>query len=114
MILEREREHRLEWQLQGAGEVFAQMIVDLMADGPAVRRYLENFRRIENVFRVERALDLTHDFEQLVPELFTHVFGARDAYAVLGGERARELPHQRRGLIGALPKLFQISCVVQM
>src|SRR5207245_9562466 len=108
MILEREREHRLEWQLQGAGEVFAQMIVDLMADGPAVRRYLENFSRIENVFRVERALDLTHDFEQLVPELFTHVFGARDAEAGLAGRRALKLPHQRRGFTGGLPKTVQI------
>ena len=71
---------------------------------------LENFSGIENVFRVEGSFDLAQYVEQLVAELIAHVFGARDADAVLGRERTFELPHKRGGLIGDLPEFFQISC----
>src|SRR5213076_2741698 len=97
-VFEREGEHRLEWDLQRSRKVFAQMIVDSVTDGPAVHPYGENFSRIENVFRIEHSLDLTHYSEQLIAKLLLHVFRARDADAVLGGKRAFELPHQRRSL----------------
>ena len=79
-----------------------------------MRPSLENFPRIKKVLRIECALDLAHDFKQLVAELVAHVFGARDADAVLGGERAFELSHQRGGLIGDLPEFFQIGGTVQI
>src|SRR5439155_3393436 len=107
-ILERKGEHRLKWELERACEIFAQMIVDLV---PAIA---EDFSRIKNVFRIERIFDFAHYVEQLVPELFAHVFSACDADAVLGGKRTFELPHQRRSLIGYLPKLFQIGRAMQI
>ena len=76
------------------------MIVDLV---PTVA---ENFPRIKNVLRIECAFDLAQDFEQLVAELVAHILGARDADAVLGGERTFELTHQRGGLICDLPEFF--------
>src|SRR5947208_15820229 len=103
IILERESEHRLEWKFERAREIFAQMIVDLMTT------VAENFSRIENVLRIECTLDLAQDFKQFVAELVAHVFGARDADPVLGGERTFELPHQRGGLIGDLPEFSHVG-----
>ncbi len=78
------------------------------------RAIVENFPGIENIFRIERIFDFAHHFEQLVPELLAHVFRARDADAVLGGERTFELPHQRRRLIGDLAEFFQIGRAMQI
>src|SRR5438309_2325546 len=74
-VLERERESRLERQLDGFGEIVAEVIVDLVGEP-------ENFSGIENVFRVERALDFAHDIEERVTELLAHVFRARDPDSV--------------------------------
>ena len=103
----------LEWKLERPREIFAQMIVDL-CDARAARTRRRKFSRIENIFRIERAFDLAHHSEQLIAELLAHVFRARDADAVLGGERTFELPHQRGGLIGDLPEFFQIGRAVQI
>src|SRR5437762_901369 len=102
-IFKRKPQHGLKWELERACEIFAQMIVDLV---PAIA---EDFSRIENVFRIERIFDFAHYLEQFIAKLVAHVFSARDADAVLGGERPFELPHQRRSLIGDLSKLFQIG-----
>src|SRR5205809_5107226 len=77
-IFECVREHGFEGKLERSREVFAQMIVDSV---PAIG---ENFSWIENVFRIERSLDLAHYAEQLISELIAHVFRARDANTVLG------------------------------
>ena len=79
-VLECERKHRLEWKLERARKVFAQMAIYFVA---AIRK---NLSRIENIFRIEGALDLAQYTKQIIAELFLHVFGARDADAVLGGE----------------------------
>src|SRR5262249_9652106 len=107
-VLECECEHRPEWKLARVSKIFAQMIVDLVVT------VAENFPRIENVLWIKCALDLAQDFKQLVAELVAHVFGARDADTVLGGERTLELSHQRGGLISDLPEFFQIGCTVQI
>src|SRR5205823_10073020 len=52
--------------------------------------------------------DLTHCSEQLVAQLFAHVFGASDADAVLGRERTFKFLHQRGSLVRDLAKFFQI------
>ena len=54
-VLERERQHRLEWKFKWASKIFAQMVVDPVA------AILENFSRIENVFRIKCVFDLTHN-----------------------------------------------------
>jgi hypothetical protein len=115
-VFERERQTRREWQLERFREILAQVIVDSgrvgalrrppKVFGAARRPYLENLSGIEKIFRIERAFDFAHDAEQLIAKLFGHVFGARDADAVLGGERALELPDQRRSLIRDLPEFF--------
>ena len=79
-ILECERQYRLERKLERARKVFAQMAVYLVA---AIGK---NLSRIENIFRIEHALDLAQYSKQIIAELFLHVFGARDADAMLGGE----------------------------
>ena len=76
-VLEREGEPRLEWQLDRFNEVVAEVIVDLVGES-------KNFSGIENVFRIKRALDLAHDIQERVAELFSHVLRARDADSVLG------------------------------
>ena len=60
-------------------EILAQMTIDFV---PAIR---EDFAGIEDIFRIERAFDFTHHFEQLIAKLIAHVFGARDTDAMLGG-----------------------------
>ena len=86
-IFKCKREYRLEWKFERTREVFAQVIINLvLAIG-------ENLSRIENVFGIERMFDSAHHFEQLIAELFAHVFGAGDADAVLGRERTFKLPH---------------------
>src|SRR5439155_26187911 len=107
-ILERKGEHRLKWELERACEIFAQMIVDLV---PAIA---EDFSRIENVFRIERIFDFAHYFEQLIPDLLAHIFSARDANAVLSGERPFELPHERGRLICYLPEFFRIGRAMEI
>ena len=42
-VFERKREHWLKWKLERTSKILSQMIVDTMADGPAVRPYLEIF-----------------------------------------------------------------------
>ena len=74
----------------------------------------ENFPAVEDVLRIEHALDLAQDPEQVVAELIVHVLGARDADAVLGGERPFELSHQCGGLIGNLPEFFQVARGMQI
>src|SRR5438552_4777434 len=107
-VLKRKREHRLEWKLEWTREVFAQVIIDL------VTTVTGNFPRIKNVLWIEQVFDLSQYPKQLVAELVVHVFGARDADAVLGGERTFELPHQRGGLIGDLPEFVQIGRAVHV
>src|SRR5262249_6119095 len=68
----------------------------------------KNLSRIENVFWIERALDFAHDVEECVAELVTHVFGARDANAMLGRDRTLELSNERGSPIGNKPILSQI------
>ena len=69
MILEREGEHGVEWELQRSCEVFAQMIVDSVLMPVRLGPIGENLSRIENIFRIERSLDLAHYSEQLIAEL---------------------------------------------
>src|ERR1700731_561695 len=76
-VLEGERQSCLERQLDRFGEIVAEVIVDLVSEP-------ENFPGIENVFWVERALDLAHDIQKRVSELITHVFRARDPDSVFG------------------------------
>src|SRR4029453_2234673 len=111
-IFERKREHWLKWKLERTSKILAQMIVDFVAGGPAVRPYLENFSRVENIFGIERAFDFAHHLQQLIAKLVAHIFGARDAHAVLGRERTFELTHQRGSFICDLPEFFQIGCAV--
>src|SRR5437660_11821185 len=61
-VFECEVEHGLEGKLQRSREVFAQMIVDSVPDGlpQPGDLYSEDCCWIENVFRVERSLDLAH------------------------------------------------------
>src|SRR6476646_11978112 len=113
-VFERKREHRLEWKLEWARKVFAQMAVDFVMMPVRLGPIGENFARIENVFRIESAFDLAHDSEQLLAELVVHVFGACDADAMLGRKRTFELPDKRGGLIGNLPEFLQIGCAVQI
>src|SRR5438874_13004748 len=56
-VLERERQHRLEWKFKWASNIFAQMIVDPVAV------ILDNFSRIENAFRIKAEYELTHNLE---------------------------------------------------
>ena len=107
-VLKREGQYRLKWKLEMTREVFTQMIIDFV---PAVG---ENFPWIKNVLRIERIFDCAHHFKQLIPNLLAHVFGARDTDAMLSRKRAFELPNQRGGLIGHLPKFFQISRVMKI
>src|SRR4029077_14925925 len=99
-VFERVREPRLKRQLERLREVVPQVIVDLVCES-------ENLSRIENVSRIERAFDLAHDVEQRVAELVAHVFGARDADAMLGRDRAFELPDERGSLVRDEPILSQ-------
>src|ERR1051325_11563475 len=84
------------------------MVVDL------VTTVAENFPRIETVLRIKCVLNLAQDFEQFVAELVAHVFSARDADSMLGGERPFKLPYERGGLISDLPEFFQIGCAMQI
>src|SRR5439155_4080879 len=54
-VFERKREHWLKWKLERTSKILSQMIVDTIADGPAVRPYLETFTRAENIPWIERA-----------------------------------------------------------
>ena len=85
-VFERVGKHGLEWKLQRPGEVFAQMIVDSVLMPVRLGPICKNFSRIENIFWIERSLDLTHYPEQLIAELVAHVFRARDADTMLGGK----------------------------
>src|SRR5262249_16313879 len=87
-------------------KIVAQMIVDLVGES-------ENFPRVENVFRIECALDLAHDVEESITELIAHIFRSRDADAMLGGNRAFELPNERRRLIGNQTNFSQIIGAVE-
>src|SRR5437762_7394387 len=113
-VFERKREHWLKWKLERTREILAQMIVDFVADGPAVRPYLEDFSRIENIPGIERAFDFAHHLQQLIAKLVAHIFGARDANAVLSGERTFELTDQRGGFVCDLPEFFQIGGAVHI
>src|SRR5207248_2579486 len=105
MVLERERQSRLERQLDWSYEVVPQVIVDLVSE-------TENLSGIKNIFRIERAFDLAHDVKQRVAELIAHVFGAGNPDAVLGRDRTFELPDERRSLIGNQSIFSQIvGCV---
>src|SRR5262249_464330 len=101
MVFERECEPRFERQFDGSGEVISQVIVDLVTEA-------KNLSGIENIFWIERALDLAHNSEQGITELVTHVFCARDTDPVFGGDRSLELPDERGSLIGNQPHFFQI------
>src|SRR5215831_1554354 len=90
------------------------MVVDSVSIPVRLGTIGENFSGIENVLRIEHSFDLAHYSEQLISELIWHKFSARDADTVLGGKRAFELAHQCGGLIGNLPKLFQVVCIVQI
>src|SRR2546423_153480 len=113
-VFERKRKHWLKWKLERTSKILSQMIVDTIADGPAVRPYLENFSWVENIPGIERAFDFAHHLQQLIAKLVAHIFGARDADAVLGGERTFELTHQRGSFICDLPEFFQIAGAVQI
>src|SRR5207248_3030458 len=91
-----------EWQFDRSRKILTQPRVDLKIAGA------ENFPRVHPVARIENAFDLTHCSEQLVAQLFAHVFRARDADTVLGRERTFELFHQSGGLVRDLAKFFQI------
>src|SRR3989442_15938483 len=76
-VLEREREARLERQLDRLCEIVTQMIVDLVGEA-------ENFSGIENIFRIEGAFDFPHHIEERIAKLLAHVLCARNADSVLG------------------------------
>src|SRR5262249_8691578 len=96
-IFERLRELGTEWKLQRLRKVFAQMVVDSVLIPVRFESASKNFSRIENVLRIKHSLDLAHYSEQLISELLSHVFRARDADTVLSGKRAFKLAHQCRG-----------------
>src|SRR5205823_461491 len=77
LVLECEGESRRERQLDRSREIVSKVIVDLVGES-------ENFSGIENVFWVERFLDLAHDVEERVSELIAHVFRPRDPDPVFG------------------------------
>src|SRR5206468_8577230 len=85
----------------------AQVIVDLVGES-------ENLSGIENIFRIERALDLAHDVEERVAELVAHVFRACYSDPVLGRNRTFELADEGGGLIGHQPKFSQIVCAMEI
>src|SRR5262249_48840203 len=84
-IFERKRKHRLKWKLKRTIKILAQMTVDFVS---TIR---ENFSRIENILGIEGTFDFAHHLQQLVAKLVAHIFGARDAHAMLGGKRTFEL-----------------------
>jgi hypothetical protein len=67
------------------------MIVDSVLMPVRLGPIRENFSRVENILGIERAFDFAHHLQQLIAKLVAHIFGARDAHAVLGGERTFEL-----------------------
>src|SRR5262245_40473583 len=107
-VFECKREHWLKRKLERTSKILAEMTVYLVA---TIR---ENFSRIESILRIEHEFDFAHHLEQLVAKLVAHIFGARDAYAVLGRERTFELTHQRGSFIGDLPEFFQIGGTVHI
>src|SRR5438034_3962199 len=56
-VLEREREHRLEWKLERACEILAQMIIDLGRDAAARRPYQDR-RSEEHTSELQSHSDL--------------------------------------------------------
>src|SRR5206468_12179061 len=63
LVFERKREHWLKWKLEWTSKILSQMIVDTIANGPAVRPYLENFSWVENILGIERAFDFAHHLQ---------------------------------------------------
>src|SRR5438874_567398 len=114
VVFERKREHRLEWKLERTSKILSQMIVDFVVMLVRLGLICENFSRVENIFGIERAFDFAHHLQQLIAKLVAHIFGARDADSVLGGERTFELTHQRGSFICDLPEFFQIGGAVQI
>ena len=110
MILGRKRQHRREGQLQSwPAEIFTQVSRRCVK-----RPVAEQLSRVEKILRIEGTLDLAHHLEQPGSELFAHVFGARNAHAVLGGERAFELPNERGDFVRHLPEFFQVGRGMQI
>ena len=120
-VFEREREHWLKWKLERASKILSEVSVNPGRDaalrrpvGAARRPYLENFSRVKNIFGIERSFDFAHHFQQLIAKLVAHIFGARDANAVLSGQRTFELTHQRGSFVCDLPEFFQIGGAVHI
>src|SRR5438309_5622428 len=57
---------------------------------------------------IEIMCNLTHHSEQHVDQMFSNVYGASDADAVLGRERTFKFLHQRGSLVRDLAKFSQI------
>src|ERR1700736_370708 len=106
-VLEGEGQTWLERQLDWFREIIAEVIVDLVGEP-------ENFSGIENIFWIERALDLAHDIQERIAELLAHVFRAGDPDSVFGRERTFELSNERGSLIGHEPELSQIVRAVEV
>src|SRR6267378_3311130 len=102
MIFESKGEPGREWQFDWPRKILTQAGVD-----PKIAS-AKNLSRIHPVARIENTFDLTHRSEQLVAQLFAHIFGTGDPHAVLGRERTLELFHQRGSLVRDLAKFFQI------
>ena len=113
-VFERKREHWLKWKLERTSKILSQMIIDSVSMPVRLGPIRENFSRVENIFGIERAFDFAHHLQQLIAKLVAHIFGARDADAVLGGERTFELTHQRGSFIRDLPEFFQIGGAVHI
>ena len=77
MVFESESESWLERQVNRSREIVAEVVVDLVGES-------KNFSGIENVLRIQCALDFAHDVQELVTQLLAHVLRARDAHSVLG------------------------------
>src|SRR5437762_10151331 len=111
-VFERKREYWLKWKFERTSKILSQMIVDFVVMPVRLGPIRENFSRVENIFGIKCAFDFAHHLQQLIAKLVAHIFGARDADAVLCGERTFELTHQRGSFICDLPEFFQIGGAV--
>src|SRR5438046_10182207 len=77
-IFERESEPGRELQFDRSRKIFTQTRVYLTLASA------ENFSRIHPAEGIDNAFDFAHRYEQIVAQLFAHVFGARDTDTMLG------------------------------
>ena len=102
MVLGGERQHRREGQLDWSPELSRRSWSILKRPSPII------FPGLKRFFGSKERL-ISRITSSNSADLLGHVFRARDADAMLGGERSFELPDERRDFIRDLPILFQVS-----